>query len=321
MDFLFNDCSVHEQFNSHESFFQAAESVLKMREAIKRAGHEIYCHRNLRGAFVSPGVCMPEAVQRMRRDTRQIWLTWLTKGGPFWDEVRQHGSDEWLEVENEILVTDTAVGEAAYCLCNGLERELVSLSPSNWNRHPIAVEWRANATTRSRVNVSNYWHLNALSQRLSTIAPTFSSWDSLEKHLRRTCFATCFSDEFLQMRKYPYVKSVAEGINILLQALNKLSDGIDDQGRRTADAELVYETYFTGADPYCTDESTSNKSKYENRMTFPDPTGSGAMLFCPWHGKVNSPSSYPPIRIHFAWPINQRGSLVVPYVGKKLTMD
>jgi hypothetical protein len=248
-------------------------------------------------------------------------MAWLTKGGPFWDEHRQHQDDEWLEVEQQQFVTDTAVGEAGYCCCNGLERELVSVSPSDWLRSPVTVAWQVDNETKTTANVPNYWAIESVQERLSTIEPTFDSWDTLEQHIRVTCFAIEFSTDFLRLKKYPYVKSVADWINILIQALNTLSDGFDKDGNRTKDADHAYETYFTGAAPYCTDESTSNKSSYENEMTFPHPSQANVAVFCPWHGKVNSPGNFPPIRIHFSWPINQRGGVIVPYVGKKITMS
>jgi hypothetical protein len=321
MDFLFNDCSIHGQFNACEEFVQAADSVLAIRMVIKREGHEVYCHRSLAGASVTSTLSMQEAVQKMPRDTRRIWMAWLTNGGPFWDEHRQHQDDEWLEVEQKQLVTDTAIGEAGYCCCNSLARELVSVSPSDWLRNPITVAWHVNDEMKTTVDVPNHWTIESVQERLSTIEPTFDSWDSLEQHLRATCYAIEFSTDFLRLKKYPYVKSVADWINVLIQAINTLSNGVDVNGQRTREAELTYETYFTGAAPYCTDESQTNKTSYKSKMTFPHPGQPGVNVFCPWHGKVNSPRNFPPIRIHFSWPIHRSGSVIVPYVGKKITMD
>ena len=46
---------------------------------------------------------------------------------------------------------------------------------------------------------------------------------------------------------YPYVKSVAEWIYILVGVLNKLSGGFDDEGNRTEeDYEDLYEYLFQG---------------------------------------------------------------------------
>ena len=56
---------------------------------------------------------------------------WLADKGPFWDVLRQHKPDDWLECNNTI-VTDTAVGEAAFRKLNDIESALISVVPSDW---------------------------------------------------------------------------------------------------------------------------------------------------------------------------------------------
>ena len=68
-------------------------------------------------------------------------MQWLNHHGPFWEDVRQHGVNDWLEY-NGTIVTDTAVGEAAYCLFHGVPRDLVSMEPSCWLTSPLSVDWR-----------------------------------------------------------------------------------------------------------------------------------------------------------------------------------
>ena len=43
-----------------------------------------------------------------------------------------------------------------------------------------------------------------------------------------------------------------------------------------------------------------------------DPTKT---LFCPWHGKVQTPQ----LRVHFSYPIRANEPLYIVYVGPKLT--
>ena len=88
---------------------------------------------------------------------------------------------------------------------------------------------------------------------------------------------------------------------------------MDEEGNRNDQYTVWYDTYFMGAAPYFTDESQGNKKKHEADMTFQE-------RFCPWHGKVNSPSNFPPIRIHFTWPMHGKEKIFVPYIGKKITM-
>ena len=61
-----------------------------------------------------PGVPMQQAIGSLGvENERCAVMIWLTKAGPFWDDVRRHRGDDWLDCEGEV-VTDTAVGEAAF---------------------------------------------------------------------------------------------------------------------------------------------------------------------------------------------------------------
>lgn len=309
MDFLLNELSVHGQFATHNDFYVAVDKIMKIRTAIRRAGRDLYCHRNLASANVTAEHAMPQAIQGMELSKRQAWIQWLTKGGPFWAEKRQHSENEWLEVEDGKIVTDSGVGESAFCLINDLPRAAVTFDPSVWMRNPIVVTWRKNEQEQMAVDVTNHWALESVEQMLKTLPPPFDSWESLERHLRNTCDQLILADDFMRLNGYPYVKSVGEWIYILMGVLNKLSDGIDDDGNRTDEANELYGVYFKGEAPYFTDESTQNKNNFCQQMTFDDPNGAGKTVFCPWHGKVNSPSNFPPVRIHFKWPISKKGDL------------
>lgn len=320
MDFLFNDLSLHGQFSVATRFHDAVDTVMKIRNAIRRAGGELHCHRNLAGALVTANQTMPQAIQSMEQSARRAWIQWLTKGGPFWAEQRQHAEDEWLEIEDGRIVTDSAVGEAAYCLLHELPRETVSLDPSEWLRNPITVTWRKEDQVQSTVAVPNHWTLASVEKTLAELPLPFDSWASLDEQLRNSCDQLVFADDFMRLRGYPYVRSVGEWIYILVGVLNKLSGEFDDEGNRTKQFDELYETYFKGVAPYFTDESQQNKSDFAQQMTFRHPTDEDATVFCPWHGKVNSPRNFPPVRLHFTWPVSAKGQLYLPFVGKKLTM-
>ena len=166
MDFLLNDLSLHGQFNTTNEFHDAVDTVMKIRTAIRRAGRELFCHRNLANAQVTANQTMPQAIQSMEHSARQAWIQWLTKRGPFWVEQRQHAEDEWLEIEDGTIVTDSGVGEAAYCLLHDLPRHTVSFDPSDWLRNPITVTWRKDDHVQTTVEVPNHWTLESVEQAL-----------------------------------------------------------------------------------------------------------------------------------------------------------
>src|SRR5437762_1028996 len=145
------------------------------REIVRRFGRALHCHRNIVQAPVTPTMMMPQAVQVLKVDERRALLQWLTQQGPFWEDLRNHGPDEWLEWNGKI-VTDTAVGEAAWCCLNGIERGLVSLSPSDWEFYPVPVEWVRDEANRTSVDVANHWDPTTIEIVLRAAPIPMASW-------------------------------------------------------------------------------------------------------------------------------------------------
>lgn len=325
MDFLINDLSIHGQYLTANAFFDAVETLMSIRRAIRREGREFYCHRGLKDAMVTPELTMAQAIQFMSPEKRRPWLQWITQEGPHWEDSRQHSPDEFLEDQDIPIYTDHAIGEAAYSILHDVDRGVVSADPSDWLRNPIPVTYRTNNNRTVIVNVVNHWSLDAMEATLKELPSPLSacnSWKSFEEHARRACDSMVFAEEaFEPMNGYPFVRCVGEQIFRLLDVLNKLNRGLDDAGNRTSEFETLYETYFNGHAPYFTSESDTNKAKYQSKMTFPDPEGIDPELFCPWHGKPNCPKNYPPIRIHFSWPKTRQRNVSVVYIGKKITTN
>lgn len=144
MDFFVNELSFHSQFNDIGSFRVALARLMSMRNLVGRFNHDMYCNRGLLNAEVMPGVLMPRAIGQLPEAERRAVMFWLTRGGPFWDDLRRHGEDEYLEC-NDLIVTDTSIGEAAFRDFNGVICGLISTLPSDWNDSPVEVIWRREA--------------------------------------------------------------------------------------------------------------------------------------------------------------------------------
>ena len=129
MDLLLNDLSLHRQFTDIESFRESIGRVMSMRVLANSFGRELYSHRNLLNAFVNPSMSLHQTLLKLPTDERRATLTWLTRHGPFWEDSALHASDIYMDT-GEDIVTDTAVGEAAYCNSVNIDRRLVSFSPS-----------------------------------------------------------------------------------------------------------------------------------------------------------------------------------------------
>ncbi len=311
-----NDLSVHGQFHGADEFFGAVDKLMEIRREIKRLGSELFCHRGVAAAQVTADVTMPQVIQGMPFEKQRAWIQWLTKQGPYWMDARQHGEDEWLETGVEQVVTDTAIGEAAYCRLHGLDRELVSVDPSNWLRSPITVTWKKDDETAHTTDIANHWTLATVSRSLKDSPPSFDSWDSLEQHVRRACDRLTFAnDAFAPLNGHPFVHGAAERIQILHDTLNEFRGCFDVNGNRTTEGDRIHADHFTGEKAWFSGSSATEKNDFRSELTFPHPHEPGKYLFCPWHGKVKTPQ----IRIHFSWPVSSSTPLYIVYVGPKIT--
>ena len=116
LELILNDCSIHGQFQSLAAFRDAIGRVMKIRGVARQFGRDLQCHRNVAYAQVTENLTMPQAIQALSRDKQRALMQWLTRLGPFWEDFRRHsGQSDLLEFRGDI-VTDTAIGEAAYCL-------------------------------------------------------------------------------------------------------------------------------------------------------------------------------------------------------------
>lgn len=91
--------------------------------------------------------------------------------------------------------------------------------------------------------------------------------------------------------------------------------------RESTKRDEIYRNFFTGKKggggrgALFSDSSDDEKIKFETEMRFKHPAEVNKTLFCPWHGKVQTP----PLRIHFSWPVRADDPLYVVYVGPKIT--
>jgi len=316
VDFLVNDRSIHGQFNSVADFFGAVERIMEIRREITRVGSELFCHRGMATAQVTPNCTMPQAIQSMDRDKQRAWIQWLTRLGPFWTDVREHDEDDWLELNDGTLVTDTALGEAAFCLLHNLSRELVSITPSNWEIDPVSVTWRRSGQAELAIDVRNHWLLETVCRSLAAAPLPFCSWGTLEERSRQAFKRLRIADEaFAALRGHPYAPGAAERIWILLSTLDSYRGCFDQDGKRTRQGDRMYAQYFTGQKAWFTPSSKSEIDDFEKELTFAHPDEPGQFILCSWHGKVKTPQ----IRIHFSWPITASGPTYVVYVGPKIT--
>lgn len=311
MDLLLNDLSLHGQFTDTTTFREAIHRVMQMRGLAISYGREVYAHRNISNRFVNPHKSLYQSLQELPREEKLATLSWLTHFGPFWEDGALHESDIYMDFGDEI-VTDTAVGEAAFCNSIGIGRGLASFAPSNWKFSPINV--RVDFDTGAVVSVLNFWDISELRVALQEAEPPVASWEQMEHVARRTYQRLFFSSDcFSPLSGQPFSLGVAERIFMRLRVLDELVGSVDEVGQRTAKGHQIYQDHFTGDRAWFSDSSESEKHRFEDKLTFVDPHGTP--LFCTWHGKVNNPK----MRIHFAWPVPPGTPIYVAYIGLKIT--
>ncbi len=315
MGFLVNDLSLYGQYHDLVAFRDAIGLIMRMKQLALQFSEVFYCHRNLTGAQVTPTLSMPQAVQGLSVDERRALMQWLTKQGPFWEDTRLHGGNEYLEC-NKDIVTDTAVGEAAYCCFIGIGRNLVSFSPSSWEYSPITVTWTLDDGTNRNTGVLNHWEITEFEAVLRAAPPPITSWEQLGD-ICRTRFSelTFGNDSFEPLRGFPFIYGVARRILELLDTLHQIINSRDREGKFSVAGQQLYQNYFVGDMARFSDSSESEKHEFKDALTFQHPEKKEEYLFCTWHGKVKTPQ----IRIHFPWPPKDNEPLYVMYVGPKIT--
>ena len=258
-------------------------------------------------------MAMNQVMHAFTREQQSALRNWLTKRGPFWDEIQFHGPDDYLECESDI-VTDTAVGEAAYCIISGIDRQLVSFSPSSWEYSPVLVTLVS--SDRTTAKVVNWWGETELATALQNAGPPITSWRRLETVLMGRYERLRFSQQsFEPLVGRPFVPAAAYRITGLLDTLDRLQDCVDDTGRRTPEGQQIYQDHFTGGNAWFSDSSDTEKRDFQRKLTFPHPDVAGQSLFCTWHGKVRTGF----MRVHFSWPVPAGSPLYVAYIGPKFT--
>jgi hypothetical protein len=315
VDYLVNDMSLHGQFHDAAAFVRSVDNLMEIRGEINRLGSALYCHRKLKDAQVTPQFYMQRAVQWLPVDKRRALMSWLANAGPYWEDARLHSEDDYLAVA-ENIVTDSAIGEAALCISRDVLRELVSFSPSNWQTTPIVVDWVHEDGKAQQIHVTNHWTLDSVKTSLQSHPIVIDSWASLADHLRHSCTRLTFSDNAFQpLQGHPFAVAAAVRIRVMLHTLNEFKGCFNESGERNEAGHRLLENHFTGENAWFSDSSATEKRVFEKELTFSHPDRPDQDLFCPWHGKVQTP----PYRIHFSWPVTRDGPVYVVYIGPKLS--
>lgn len=315
MEYFFNDLSIHTQFHQLADFQQSVSQIMLMRNKCAEYGFSLMCNEHLTTSQVTPSLNMQQAIQQFNPDQRRDFMLWLTKTGPFWNSERFHPANEYLECKEQV-VTDSALGEAAFCIFHSRPAQMISLTPSLWEESPFQVFWVQDDQTQQEIGIVNHIQMEILEESLRSSSKPVDSWNKLQnicfQRFTQLIFA---SDAFSYLDGHPFVFGAANAIIERLNILNQLKTCFDESGQRTAVGHELIQKHFTGVNAWFSDSSDTECHQFQGELTFKHPEDQGQPLFCPWHGKVKTPQ----IRIHFSWPLRANETLYVVYVGPKIT--
>lgn len=289
---------------------------MTIRATAHRYGREVHCNRALLAAHAQPGVPLQRTLGRLPQNERRAAIGWMTKSGPFWDDLRRHSDDDWLECGGDV-VTDTAVGEAAFRALHNTDCGLISVTPSEWEYSPVEVLWRREGLADRSTNLGNWWDDDELERKLQEAPPPIRSWEEL-RVLSYTRFrALTFADDcFMPLAGVPFALSAVDRMLALFDILDRFARAFDAAGRRTSEGHAIYRHYFTGGtNALFSDSSDREKRRFRSEMTFHHPYEPGEFLFCTWHGKVRAPM----LRMHYWWSGRAGDPVYVVYAGPKIT--
>lgn len=316
LELFLNNLSLHGQFHSSTAFRAALDRVMAVRRVARQFELDVHCDGGILSCDAAPDVPVRRAIAWLSPDQRRAAMQWWTRGGPFWDADRRHGAGEWFECQGGI-VTDDALGEAAYRKALGIECEMVSFTPSDWIRSPLTVRWRRSEGFGDlHVTVDNSWEPAALRARLQIVEPPISSWSQLRERSERHFANLRFGPKcFRPLRGLPFSSAGATRIRALLGILDRFAVAFEPDGSRSVEGRRMYQDYFTGDTGLFSDSSDTEKRRFGKELQFRNPDNPDETIPCTWHGKV----SHMTLRIHFSWPVRVGKPVYVMYIGQKIT--
>ena len=315
MAIFFNELSLHNQFHGVSDFLPALQTMNACKNLVEKFGLRLTCKREIINYHVFDDMPFTRAINLTRqRNIIRLIMSWLSKHGPFLDDSQQHSSDDYLYLKyNDDIVTKYSLGEAAYQIAVGHQASTVSISPSNFERNPIHVVWDK-TDDEIIIPVSNFWEVEELAAYLKLQQAPIQSWIELLQRAKVDFPKLVFFESVSTILEgESFNSAIADRIMFQLNILNKLATCFDGHGERTTDGHNLIKNHFQGDRAIFSDESKSNKIKFERDMTFNKPDG--GLLFCPFHGKIRHRS----FRLHFSWPIQHNKPVYIAYIGPKIT--
>jgi hypothetical protein len=318
MEWHINDLSLTGQFSTPDKFKEVLEPLLRFRFEEPNLKSRLYCSRLLTSRPVTATANAQQAIMATHdRNFIGLALNWLGKSGPFWDDERQFNNEDYYAYQG-IDVTDQGLGETARRRQVEIKANSFSFKGSAYGfvDSLLTIQHGLDEQIFGYIEIENYSELAQLKCAFQSLK-TINSWQGVQTEIVNRFDKLIISEQAMQkLSDTPFKTCVADRIFELLLVLNRLVNESDEGGKLSVVGKEIYANYFTGQLARFTDESSSNKINFKHEMTFIDPENPTQNIFCPWHGKIQTPQT----RIHIEWPrpLNQR-KIKILYIGPKIT--
>jgi len=316
MRWYLNDLSIRGQYASPAAFLNEVGELMRLRRQVQALKDHLFCSRTLYSQPVTRNADFRMAVQSgSDRNLTRLVLEWITRSGPFLEEDRQPNENDYFECDGTD-VTDTGLGEAARRLVANEVATSFSFGGGGFDYKPINICHGLSEAPIGEVFVPNVWDIAALRSQATAAIPEPANWQQmLERAQLRFDRLTLPRTSIAPLAREPFSAYVVERIFVLLGILQELSASRNSDGSFSARNHELIAQHFAGEKALFTDESVTNKRKFREQLTFGDSENPGTKVFCPWHGKINTPL----YRIHFEWPTDARANVRIFYIGPKIT--
>lgn len=318
MVWFVNDLSLASQYPTTEAFIKDLKQLLLLRDRLPLLASRLFCSRTICYRSVSPNHNFQQAVLSSGdRYLRQLVLNWLTKAGPFWEDLRQTAADDYFEC-HAADVTDLGLGEAARRRLSGALATSISFPGAGFDYSPLPVIQGLPEEPISTIELENQWKWEDVQRAVETAMPPITNWEQmLTEARRRFDYLDLVTGCDAPLKPEPFSHYVVERVFELLQVLNEYASCMAETGAPNKRTNELMAQHFSGEKSWFSDESTSNKRDFKEKLEFRDPAQPDSKVSCPWHGKIKTPQ----YRIHFEWPPIPRKKLRVFYIGPKITKN
>lgn len=321
MRWYVNDTSLQGQYEDPSHFMVILDELMALRLRFEALRTRLYVTNKFSGAAVRHGVSLRQLLQLPQYQAKQgLVLRWLASAGPFVEDERTAEDDDYFECEDRD-VTDAGLGECARRIRAGEQASTFSFSGGerDFAKTPLSVYHGIPEDRLGSYEIQNLWNPGELNAALVDALPPPGSWRELVE-TARVCFPKLLLPDDIYLRptlaREGFDSIISDRALILLGYLNQYMRGRRPDGSETERSQDIIREHFTGDRAAFTGESATNREKFKDGLTFPDPSAVGSNIFAHWHGKI----SHRYFRLHFEWPVAPTATqLKVLYLGPKIT--